>query len=161
MYVKYYPSTAFLPSVVSTLLSQQICCLENHHLRQVNCGFRVFATPRVSESRDRLWTMPSVSGEKELKPKISSCYTTSKQWEGAQVTCWTPSLTLCASCVWGLSYCVHAYRGFDEGNGAYAADLYLLIGVVLVLAYKANVTLVFWFLNILHCYVLLSVDIDR
>ena len=47
------------------------------YLLQVNCGFSGFAAPRLSEGRGCLQTMPSVSGEKELKPKISLRYTTS------------------------------------------------------------------------------------
>ena len=38
----------------------------------VNCGFSGFAAPRLSEGRGCLQTMPSVSGEKELKPKTTS-----------------------------------------------------------------------------------------
>ena len=40
---------------------------------QVNSAPRSYATPRISESRDCLQAMPSVSGEKGLKPKISLC----------------------------------------------------------------------------------------
>ncbi len=40
----------------------------------VNCGCSVFATPRLSKSRDCLQAMPNVSGEKEFKPKNPSCY---------------------------------------------------------------------------------------
>ena len=40
---------------------------------QVNSAFSSIATPRISESRDYLQAMPSVSGEKGLKPKISLC----------------------------------------------------------------------------------------
>ena len=43
----------------------------------VNCGFSGFAAPRLSEGRGCLQTMPSVSGEKELKPKTTSFYSTS------------------------------------------------------------------------------------
>ena len=38
----------------------------------VNCGFSGFAALRLSEGRGCLQTMPSVSGEKELKPKTTS-----------------------------------------------------------------------------------------
>ena len=51
--------------------------LKNAHLRLENSAFSGFATPRVSESRDRLRTMLSVSGEKELKPKTTSFYSAS------------------------------------------------------------------------------------
>ena len=43
----------------------------------VNSAISDFAAPRLSEGRGCLQTMPSVSGEKELKPKISLRYTTS------------------------------------------------------------------------------------
>jgi hypothetical protein len=40
----------------------------------VNSAFSGFAAPRLSESRGCLQTMPSVSGEKALKPKTTSFY---------------------------------------------------------------------------------------
>lgn len=40
---------------------------------QVDSAPHSCATPRISESRDCLQAMPSVSGEKGLKPKISLC----------------------------------------------------------------------------------------
>ena len=43
----------------------------------VNSAFSGFAAPRLSESRGCLQTMPSVSGEKALKPKTTSFYSLS------------------------------------------------------------------------------------
>ena len=56
---------------------------------------------------------------------------------------------------------MHSHRSLDKGDGADAAYLYLLIGVVLVLAYKAYIALVLRLLNILHCDILLAINIYR
>ena len=56
---------------------------------------------------------------------------------------------------------MHTYRGLDKGDGADAANLYLLVGVVLVLAYKADVALMLRLLHILNGDILLAVDIYR
>ena len=59
----------------------------------VNCGFSGFAAPRLSEGKGCLQTMPSVSGEKELKPKTTSFYSTSVKMGMAFGS--SPSFLLC------------------------------------------------------------------
>ena len=44
---------------------------QNDHLRVLNCAFPDFAALRLSERRDCLLFVPSVSGEKVLKPKTA------------------------------------------------------------------------------------------
>lgn len=56
---------------------------------------------------------------------------------------------------------MHSYRGLDKGDGADAADLHLFVGVVLVLAYQADVAIVLRLLDILHGDVLLAIHIYR
>ena len=56
---------------------------------------------------------------------------------------------------------MHAHRGLDEGDGADAANLNLLVGMVLILAHKADITLLLRLLDILYGDVLLAIHIYR
>ena len=62
----------------------------------VNCGFSGFAALRLSEGRGCLQTMPSVSGEKELKPKTTSFIQPHKLKEMTNLLL-VISLTICTS----------------------------------------------------------------
>ena len=77
-----YIATALLVLMTITFIACGILLWKrrkepNDHLRPVSSAFSGFATPRLSEGRDCLQAMPSVSGEKELKPKSTSFYSLS------------------------------------------------------------------------------------
>ena len=61
----------------------------------------------------------------------------------------------------GLTYRVHSYRSLDECYRADAANLNILICVVLILAHQTHVALKLRLLNILNRDVLLAIHIYR
>ena len=56
---------------------------------------------------------------------------------------------------------MHTHRRLDKRYGTDAANLYILIGVVLILAHKAHTALYIRLLNILNGDILLAIHIDR
>ena len=54
---------------------------------------------------------------------------------------------------------MHSYRSLDKGDSSDAANLHLLIGMMLILTYQTHKTLMLRLLNILYGDILLAVDI--